>query len=226
MLDAGAVAPSDAGFNPDVQVAGPPDAALANDAQPVSSSSCADDSLLLCLTFEGAVADGSPQRRATSAIGVTLVPGSGGSADLAAKFGGGSESFISVSDTQGFATSVITVELDIRPDAFSAGRMGLFDSDGWLGLFLLPSGQINCRAGAASLVAGENVSFGAWQRVGCVWDGRTLAIYINGRRVARENDVLPTAYIAPVVRVGSNSPSGDGFVGLMDNVRVWSRASF
>jgi hypothetical protein len=63
---------------------------------------------------------------------------------------------------------------------------------------------------------------GAWASVACTLGGGSLAIWIDGRR-ARETaaaDLVPGSQAAEIA-FGLNSPSGDNFEGLLDNLRIW-----
>lgn len=57
------------------------------------------------------------------------------------------------------------------------------------------------------------------------YDGATLAIYINGQQA----DAVPatgtiTTSSTTGSCIGTNSPSGDAFLGAIDQLRVWRRA--
>jgi hypothetical protein len=64
---------------------------------------------------------------------------------------------------------------------------------------------------------------GEWKHVGVVWDGSDLIGYENGQafQLATNGGSSSTAPI----RIGANpSPTGDKLAGLIDDVRVYSRA--
>ena len=65
---------------------------------------------------------------------------------------------------------------------------------------------------------------GAWTHVGLTYDGTMLRLYVNGTEVAsRTASGQLTASTSPLW-IGGNSPFGEYFAGLIDDVRVYNRA--
>ena len=65
---------------------------------------------------------------------------------------------------------------------------------------------------------------GAWTHVALTYDGTMLRLYVNGTEVAsRTASGQITASTSPLW-IGGNSPFGEYFAGLIDDVRVYNRA--
>ena len=106
----------------------------------------------------------------------------------------------------------------------TGARAGLVDEDGEYGLFIYPSGVLYCSAGGAtaSSLTGAIVA-GTWQKVACSYDGTAVRLSINDAVVATTPNTAPVTTGQPGgLSIGSNSPSGDDFDGLVDDVRIFS----
>lgn len=187
---------------------------------PVADPFCdpTDPDLILCVPFDGQVADDSVHRQAIEVSGpVDFVPGVRGSAVVV-----GAATTLHVPHGDPWDYSTLTVELWFRPDGVpDAGRAGLFDKNGSFGVFLHPGGIVRCIVGAT--VEAQAARVGAWTHVACVNDGEKAAIYVDGARVA-EIDSDPVAVTEALAAIGGDSPSGDPLSGALDGVRVFARA--
>lgn len=65
-----------------------------------------------------------------------------------------------------------------------------------------------------------------WQHVAVSYDGRYQRVFVNGQEVARSSDfgLDFSAAISSDLRIGADNNGNNGFVGEMDDVRVYSRA--
>ena len=62
----------------------------------------------------------------------------------------------------------------------------------------------------------------SWTHVACSFDGTVLRIYVNGAVAAFESGSgSVTTAGTNGLAIGSNSPSGDNFAGLIDDLRIW-----
>lgn len=118
--------------------------------------------------------------------------------------------------------SQYTVELWYYQKSYSTGRMGLFDSDNRLGMFVYGQGDLRCSRSPDIVVTVPGMPLGAWNHVACVFDGMTLSMYVNGE--LKGTVIAPAITNGGTTAIGSNAPSGDYFDGLIDNVRVWNVA--
>lgn len=137
----------------------------------------------------------------------------------------GSTTIVRIADSPSLDVLAITVEAWIRPTALPATRFGVFDNDGQYGLFLIDTGQMRCSASGNALTSTPTIPIDTWTHVAFTYEGATLAIYLNG---VRTDEVAATGEISTLGTngscLGANSPSGDEFIGAIDQVRVWGRA--
>ncbi len=210
----------------------PADAAPSRDASadagPLVCDS-GDGNLLLCMRFEdqsGAGALNDDSRYANDALVVN------------ANFANGNDMQALVTDTT-FESQIkeslsldvmrqITMELWIRPDDLIGSRQLLFDNDAQWRIFLESDNRFACnlRSGGLLVTQPQVIVAGSWQHVACVYDGVTMELYLNGRRVAfmlfdadLRQDGDQGSCIARACPDG-----GSEYVGQMDNLRIWSVA--
>jgi hypothetical protein len=189
---------------------------------PPAASACpADDDLLLCLDFEGAVLDQSPPAAAVTVRSVGFEAGPSGQAG---RFSGDSQ--IALPSGVGLGGGAFTVEAWLRPERLPSGtqRAGVMDKQGHFGLFVLPGGDVVCYSQGAMATAQSAAIAGQWISASCTVGGGTVAVWINGVRRATAPQATGAPAGEPAIAVGSNSPTGDSFNGLLDNVRIWSGA--
>jgi hypothetical protein len=202
------------------------DAAPAVDMQPSTPPPAmpvcpTDSALLLCLDFEGVVRDLSEPPAPTTVRAVTFEAGPSGQAG---RFSGDSQ--IALNSGVGLGGGPFTVEAWVRPDSLpsGAGRAGVIDKQGHFGMFVLPGGDVICYSQGAMATATGVARAGQWLSVSCTVGGGSVGIWINGIRRATAAQAAGAPPGEPAIHVGSNSPSGDPFNGLIDNVRVWTGA--
>jgi hypothetical protein len=176
----------------------------------------------LCLAFEGSVLDEAPGGLTVSARQVSFDAGPTG---MAARVGTGSALLIN-DGANALAGGAVTLEAWVQPDRLPAAgqRAGLVDRDGHYGLFLLPGGDIGCSKNGTMLTVPAGIPAGAWSSIACTANAGEIAVWVNGvrRGSGPSESGVGTAQGTPVA-LGSNSPSGENFVGLIDNVRFWTR---
>jgi len=180
-----------------------------------------EQALALCLRFENSTRDESSRGLSLSVQRVGFDSGPTGAA-LAL----GDTSLVKVEDHQALHGPSFAIEAWVRPSRLPTGsqRMGIVDNEGRYGLFLLPGGTLACYAGSGSVQAADVVDAGAWTSVGCVSNGQTLSLWVQGTRRAQAGHTPAATGPSLGVTIGSNNPSGDNLVGLVDNVRLWSGA--
>lgn len=87
----------------------------------------------------------------------------------------------------------------------------------------------SCTGDEVSLRAPGALQFGVWQHVAGVWDGSTVVIYHNGRRIAwRKYAGMPVADSVGISIGATNHWDGNfnSFGGYIDEVRVSNRAMY
>ncbi len=126
-------------------------------------------------------------------------------------------------------TAQITIEMWIKPTSLPAtigSRAGLQDEDGAYGLFIYNPGVLTCSLAGITVSSNQNeVVTGAWQHVACTYDQQKVRVYYNGNEIASQNNTASVGGATTAgLCVGMNSPNGDNFVGLIDEVRIFSAA--
>jgi hypothetical protein len=181
----------------------------------------ADPALIACYTFEGAVVDESAQQNTTTSSGVKYATGIDGQA---ASLDAGS--LVHIADAAWWDVEQFSVELWFRPSGLPASgtRAMLFDSDYRFGVWLDPTGGVLCGVvTAAGLVSmqGGTVALDAWTHLACAHDGATVTLYVDGAPREMQSSE-PVAQSSGPSAIGSNIPSGDNYMGLIDNLRVFN----
>jgi N-acetylneuraminic acid mutarotase len=110
------------------------------------------------------------------------------------------------------------------------GQAILSQNKGANWLMLAPNGAFmtelrqSGRQGAA-LTSSAVVTDGAWHRVGLVWDGVSRILYVDDIEVARDTQSgLASAFGGLYIGAGSILASGTFWSGLIDDVRIYTRA--
>jgi hypothetical protein len=177
---------------------------------------CDEPALALCYEFEGNALDGTAAHNDATVTSVGYASGiSGQSISLDA-------SSVVEPPAGAVAVAELTIELWIYPTALPqvGGRMGLLDNDGRYGLFLYQDGEVRC-TGAGGYSSGWGITDNVWTHIACTIGGVEARLYVDG--VLAQTSVAGTLDSTPsVVRIGSNSPSGDPFLGQLDQLRLFS----
>ena len=80
--------------------------------------------------------------------------------------------------------------------------------------------MVRCSAGVAA-EATYQLPLGAWTHVACRNDASTLSVWINGAMVASVAAQPIATGGNDGTAVAMNSPSGDNYSGMLDNLRIW-----
>ena len=198
-----------------------PDAA----PEPPASDTCpvGDGTLLLCLRFEDTVVDESEPRAEVTASGLAYEPGI---TRQAGHFRPPAD--VQVAAAAGLGNGPFTIEAWVHPRHIPAPgqRAGIVDRDLHFGLFLHPGGDLVCSHGVRRAVAPGAIPAGQWSAVACTASADAVVLYVGGvaRATATAGPGLGLLIGRPVLAIGRNSPVGDAFQGLIDNVRLWSVA--
>ncbi len=121
----------------------------------------------------------------------------------------------------------VTVEFWVKPSALPAAgaRAGLVDNNGQYAVFLFDDGRVGCALGHPDWIYSEPIALNQWAHVACTVDNLTTQLYLNGEHVDSGTRAAPIgAADTEPMRIGSNSPDGEHFEGLMDTVRIWADA--
>ena len=79
--------------------------------------------------------------------------------------------------------------------------------------------------GATVFVSGPTASpVNAWTHVALTYDGTILQLYVNGVQAASQARTGSIQASSNPLRIGGNSPYGEYFQGLIDEVRIYNRA--
>jgi len=176
-----------------------------------------DETLIACYQFEGNSDDGSKYNNSTTAINVkyeTGVDGQAASFDLSGQ--------VAIANTANWNVTQYTAEAWYYQRSYSATRMGVFDSHNRLGMFVYGQGNLRCSRTPDIFITRPSMPLNQWNHVSCVFDGMVLSMYVNGK--LESSIAAPPIVDGATSAIGSNAPSGEGFDGLIDNVRVWSVA--
>jgi hypothetical protein len=206
------------GSPPDAALPGAPDGAAAVAACPESTD------LLACLTSDGAAQDGSGYGNPVQVTGsASFAPGIDGQALDAT-----SSVEVTIDETSVLdPSSALLIELWARADSFPAegGRAGLVDNEGQWGLFVHADGRVSCSM-SGFLEVEAVLALGAWANVACGYDGSTLRLFKNGALAGEAaGGTALSAGGSDGTAIGHNSPTGEPFDGLIDEVRIWRRGA-
>jgi len=180
-----------------------------------------DPNLRGCYRFEGNLDDGSMYANGGSGGGAYTSTDSHIGRSLIA-----ASSTITVPFDASLSTSEFTLQVWIRPTIYpatSVARMGLLDNNQYR-LMVHFGGVVRCaiNAGVQDLYTTTAVPLATWTRVTCIYDRATLKIYFNGIEQASANHNIGLDGLSTGTTIGRQEPSGDPFVGLIDDVRIFS----
>ncbi|HEU5059722.1 MAG TPA: LamG domain-containing protein [Kofleriaceae bacterium] len=199
-------------------------AAGAPDAAQLAGPCPRDEDLLACLSFDGSTEDGSGYPITVEVAGTpTFAAGIAGQALDAAE---GID--ITLVETPVLdPPSPLLIELWARPDSLPAAetRAGLVDNEGQWGFFVHPGGRVSCTM-AGTAAADAVLAVGTWSHLACAYDGVAIRLFKDGALVgeASAGGAL-SAGGTDGTAIARNSPSGQYFDGLVDEVRIWRRGS-
>jgi hypothetical protein len=193
------------------------------DAGTKSCDRAGDPSLVLCVPFEGDVLDHSTMPLvATPSASMTFGPGQVGQGGV---FATGGVVYTFAAKLMTFPR--VTITAFILPAVLPAdGRAGIVDSDSRFGMFAYQDGSAMCIGGAgptSTLRSITKLQKGAWTHVACVAGGGDVRVYLDG--VLDNTMTVPNGIgdIQSNIAIGMNAPSGENFIGVIDEVRVYNR---
>jgi hypothetical protein len=221
-LDAGPSLPRDAGV-PEASAPPRPDGSAIVGA----SAFCpADKDLVGCFRFENAVVDESAARLGVKATAPLYAVGRDG---LALDMSG--SAIVAIAETPALDFKHFTIEVWVyaRSLPTDPNRMGIVDNEGQYGLFLYPGGDVRCSAEVEQWARGA-VRASQWTAIACVLDEQGMNTYVNGMlKGTTKSTLAPATSGGSGLTIGTNnqgasSASPDRFDGLIDDLRLWSRA--
>ncbi len=219
--DAPADAPADVASPPFDAGRDAGDAGPDADAGPPPLCDPSDPTLVLCLPFEGNALDGAGAALLPPIV--TNVTFGAGRVGQGATFASGGVEFAHAAKLD---VDAITMEAFVSPKSLPAvgARMGILDSGGRVGLFLVGT-DIYC-FGAGSLTGaavGGVVPIGKFTHIACTSNATMTILYVDGVQLTSSVPTGPIAKPANGVTVGRNDPSGEFFDGTLDELRIYSR---
>ena len=145
----------------------------------------------------------------------------------------GSSSVVRVADSASLDLSTaMTLSAWIRPAATQSGWRTIMqrETDAY---FLNASNSVGPLRPSGGGTLGGNTQFlsgptaspvSAWTHVAITYDGAALRLFINGTQVASQATTGAIQATDNPLWIGGNSPYGEYFQGLIDEVRVYNRA--
>ncbi|HSI04505.1 MAG TPA: MopE-related protein [Myxococcota bacterium] len=113
-----------------------------------------------------------------------------------------------------------------EPTAASAARF-IVDVQSQYGLWHAKGGELGCFFVAAdgnfiATTASGVLATNTFSHVGCSYGGSSLRLYVGGSLVASRS-ASGNVYTddSDKLRIGSNSPSGDAFIGILDHLKIF-----
>ncbi|MFN0248866.1 MAG: LamG domain-containing protein [Kofleriaceae bacterium] len=179
-----------------------------------------DSTLVGCWEFEQNTNDASGDGNNATSNNISYALGKVGQAVVLQ-----SSSSLVVGERASLEPPNLTVEAWVRPSQTppSSGRWAVMDNDGAYGVFVTSSTLV-CVLGG-TLTVDHALAVNVWTHVACTTDGTTVRMYIDGLpdNTTVNGQPLSTGNGNGVVLAG-NSPSGDRFVGSIDQMRVFNTA--
>ena len=152
----------------------------------------------------------------------------------------GVNDWVTVADSASLdLTSAMTLEAWVNPSSVNgwetvaikergtnALAYGLYAADGTAaqGGADGPAGYVSIGGTDRSVRQTAGLPLGTWTHLAVTYDGTTQRLYVNGVQVASRAQTGSAAATANPLRIGGNSPWGEFFSGLIDEVRIYKRA--
>ncbi len=148
------------------------------------------------------------------------------------KFDGVNDYLILGNKIGSFIDNSVTISAWIKPDSSGSreiSNQGQWDGGPWTGWrFRQISSRINLKIGDNTLTSYElsagTLEFGNWQHVVGSWDGSYIKLYIDGLNVGNEAKELTLQMNSGQHYIGKYAGNAYFFNGLIDDVRIYSRA--
>lgn len=172
-----------------------------------------DTDLLACFAFDASAADGSSFGVTPAIANLAFAPGVEGSALLLSAATG----FV-LPDANAYDPPDLTFEMWVAPSQLPAGRFGLIDKDGQLGIFLQADGSVT---GSLAATPAGTFAAGEWHHLAYVLGPAAVEIYVDGVLADTAAGVLASIG-GDGVHLGENGTAGDDqLLGRVDRFRVW-----
>ena len=194
----------------------------------VPFTGCQNDSALVaCYRFEamsGLASDGTTHNNDAPCSGSTSIVA--GKVGNAMQFNGGNAGCSALSTSSLIGPSAVTLTAWINVTTFPVGtaRYGIVDKDATYALHFHGDKTIRCTTNVGMGSAPLTIQTGQWTHVACTYDQSMIRLYQDGVLIMMSAASGPIGSSGTPLTVGMNSPSGDNFVGKLDEVKVWRRA--
>jgi hypothetical protein len=145
----------------------------------------------------------------------------------------GSSNWVTVADAATLdLTNGMTVEAWVRPAALSGWRTVVMKETASGHAYSLyahnntPNPAVTITVGTADRTAAGSsaLPLNTWSHLAATYNGSALRLYVNGVQVRTINVTGNMATSSAPLRIGGNAVWGEYFSGLVDDVRVYSRA--
>jgi hypothetical protein len=164
--------------------------------------------------------DESPQRHMLRARDVAFGEGPSGRALVT-----GPTSYLRVASSRALDGDGATFEAWVQLTSLPGTdlRAVIAEHEGRWVFYVRPDGSLRCRTDGGSVTSPPILKVKEWASVACTLDREHVAIWVEGKQVARER--VQGSAPSPDERgaaVAHNLPSGDNLLGSIDNVRLWT----
>jgi Concanavalin A-like lectin/glucanases superfamily len=145
----------------------------------------------------------------------------------------GTNSIVQIANSQALNTGqALTIEAWVRPSALSSWNTVLMkegtDQIGY-GLYAQndggrPAGYVNVGFGDNGTSGTTGLAANAWSHLALTYDGNSMKLYVNGQLVSSQQLTGALMSTTGGLSIGGNTMWGEYFNGLIDEVRIYSRA--
>jgi hypothetical protein len=192
----------------------------------ISSPFCsADAHLRACFAFEGTTDDGSSYHSQVNATG-PIAYDPGGQDGMAAKLDAPDTILLSAANASHVSVTAVAIRAYVKIPTLptSTARMGIVDNDAYR-MFVQANGTVRCAIGpngaVADVTTGLGIAANTWTRIACLYDGISMTISLNYIPLGTQLRVGSIPMVTTQTAIGSNEPSGDNLVGLLDDVEIY-----
>jgi hypothetical protein len=192
----------------------PADAAPSADPDPFCP---ATPDLALCLRFESALVDESPNHLNVRGSRPRFAQGRAG---MALDPEGNVR--VNVPESPALDAPAITIEVWVNARGLGPRRTAIVDNPEQYALVILPSGSVMCSGRGGYALRTNGLTPGRWTHLACTFDATTVTTWIDGQVVGQS----PAGPVATESNLGlmigwEDRPGSGAFDGLIDNLRIW-----
>jgi hypothetical protein len=141
-----------------------------------------------------------------------------------------STSVITVPDGAAFDVTRLTIAAWVRLDAapLAGDRAMVFDNNEQWAFFVHTQG-VGCTGAGKTLTPGTGLLLGRWYHVACVYNGSTLAAFLDGVKLEELTAGTLDVMGSGGARIGANIPDNNNltrqlFVGSIDDLQLYDAA--